>query len=77
MGEELFLFLSKLFWNIKPETECDGWKRTDLQRKRNPSILSSSKNAVEIPENETAIILDIKDYVAAGFDRKVYIDKGL
>ena len=71
------MFLSKLFWNIKPETKCDGWKRIDLQRKRNPSILSSSKNAVEIPENETAIILDINDYVAAGFDRKVYIDKGL
>ena len=48
-----------------------------MQRKRNPSILSSSKNTVEIPENETTIILDINGYVAAGFDRKVYIDKGL
>ena len=49
----------------------------DLQRKRNPSILSSSEKAVEIPGNEAAIVLDINDHVAAGYDRKVYIGKVL
>ena len=49
----------------------------DLQRKRNPSILSSSKKAVEIPENEAAIVADINDHVAAGYDRKVYTGKVL
>ena len=49
----------------------------DLQRKRNPSILSSSEKAVEIPENEAAIVPDINDHVAAGYDRKVYIGKVL
>ena len=48
-----------------------------LQRKRNPSILSSSEKAVEIPENEAAIVLDINDHVAAVYDRKVYIGKML
>ena len=28
-----------------------------------------------IPENETAIVPDINDHVAAGYDRKVYIGK--
>ena len=36
---------------FKPETTCDAWRIVDLQRKRNPSILSSSEKAVEIPEN--------------------------
>ena len=49
----------------------------DLQRKRNPSILSSSEKAVEIPENEAAIVPDINDHVVAGYDRKVYIGKVL
>ena len=49
----------------------------DLQRKRNPSILSSSEKAVEIPENEAAIVPDINDHVAVGYDRKVYIGKVL
>ena len=42
---------------FKPETACDGWRMVDLQRKRNPSILSSSEKAVEILENEAAIFL--------------------
>ena len=46
----------------------------DPQRKRNTSILSSSEKAVEIPENEAAIVPDINDHVAAGYDRNVYID---
>ena len=41
---------------FKPETVCDGWRMVDLQRKRNSSILSSSERAVEIPENEAAIV---------------------
>ena len=28
-----------------------------------------------MPENETAIVPDINDHVAAGYDRKVYIEK--
>ena len=48
-----------------------------LQRKRNPSILSSSKKADEIPKNEAAIVPDINDHVAAVYDRKVYIGKVL
>ena len=60
-----------------PETICDGCRMVDLQRKRNPSILSSSEKAVEIPENEAAIVPDINDHVAAGYDRTVYIDKVL
>ena len=50
---------------FKSETACDGWKMIDLQRKRNPSILSSIEKAVEIPENEAAIVPDINDHVAA------------
>ena len=49
----------------------------DLQRKRDPSILSSSEKAVEIPENEAAIVPDINEHVAAGYDRKVYFVKVL
>ena len=63
--------------SFKPETVCDRWRMVDLQRKRNPSVLSSSKKAVEIPENETAIVPDINGHVAAGYDRKVYIGKVL
>ena len=63
--------------SFKPETPCDGCGMVDLQRKRNPSILSSSGKAVEIPENEAAIISDINDHVASGCDRKVYIGKVL
>ena len=63
--------------SLKPETVCDGWKMDDLQRKRNSSILSSSEKAVGIPEKETAIVPDINDHVAAGYDRKVYIGKVL
>ena len=63
--------------SFKPETVCDGWRMVDLQRKRNSSILSSSEKAVEIPENEAAIVPDINDHVAAGYDRKVYISKVL
>ena len=49
----------------------------DLQQKNNPSILLSSKKTVEIPENEANIVPDINDPVAAVYDRKVYIGKGL
>ena len=63
--------------SFKPETVCDRWRMVDLQRKRNPSILSSSEKAVEIPENEAAIVPNINEHVAAGYDRKVYIDKVL
>ena len=49
----------------------------DLQQKNNPSILPSSKKTVEIPENEANIVPDINDPVAAVYDRKVYIGKGL
>ena len=48
-----------------------------MQRKRNPSILSSSEKAVKIPENEAAIVPDINDHLAAEYDRKVYVDKVL
>ena len=34
--------------SFKPETACDCWRMVDLQRKRNPSILSSSEKTVEI-----------------------------
>ena len=47
----------------------------DLQRKRNPSILSREEKVVEITENEAAIVPDINDHVAAGYYRKVYIGK--
>ena len=62
---------------FKHETACDGWRMADLQRKMNPSILSSSEKAVKILENEAAVVPDINDYVAAGYDRKVYIGKVL
>ena len=61
--------------SFKPETACDGWRMVDLQRKRNLSILSSREKAVEIPENDAAIVLDINDHVAPEYDRKVYIGK--
>ena len=63
--------------SFKPEKTCDGWRMVDLQRNRNPSILSSCEKAVEIPENEASIIPDINDHVAAKYDRKVYIGKVL
>ena len=49
----------------------------DLQRKRNPSILSREEKVVEITENEAAIVPEINDHVAAGYYRKVYIGKVL
>ena len=49
----------------------------DLQWKKNPSILSSSKKAVEIPENKIAIVPDINGHVAARYDRKAYVVKVL
>ena len=51
--------------SFKPETVCDRWRMVDSQRKRNPSILSSSEKAVEIPENEAAIVPNINEHVAA------------
>ena len=63
--------------SFKPETACVGWRMVDLQRKRNLSILSSREKAVEIPENDAAIVLDINDLVAAEYDGKVYIGKVL
>ena len=61
-------FCQKCFGtSFKPETACDGWRMVDLQRKRNPSILSSSEKAVEISENEAAIVPDINSHVAAGY----------
>ena len=59
------------------KSEADVWRMVALQRIRNPSILSSSEKAVEIPKNETAIVPDINDHVAAGHDRKIYIGKVL
>ena len=63
--------------SFKPETVCDGWRMVDLQQKGNPSILSASEKAVEIPENEAAIVPGINDLVAAGYDKKVYVGKVL
>ena len=40
-------------------------------------MLPSSEKAIGIPENEDAIVPDINDDVAAGYDRKVYIGKVL
>ena len=51
--------------SFKPETACDGWRMVDLQRKGNPSILSSTERAVEIPENDATIVPDINGHVAA------------
>ena len=45
----------------------------DLQRMRNHLILGSSEKAIWMPENETAIVPEINDNVAAGYDRNVYI----
>ena len=59
---------------FKPKAACNGWKLVDLQRKSNPSILSSSEKAVEIPEKEAAVVPDIGGHVAAGY---VYIGKVL
>ena len=67
VGEEHFLY--------KPETAYDGWKMIDLQRKGNLPI--GPEKAVEIPENEAAIVLDINDHKAAGYDMKVDIGKVL
>ena len=62
--------------SLKPETECNGLRMVrDLQRKRNLSILSSSEKAVEILESAANIVPDASDHVAAGYDRKVCIDK--
>ena len=63
----------------KYETTCDLWKKVDLQRKRNPSILSStsSEKTVKLTENKANIVPDINDHVAAVYDSKVYIDKVL
>ena len=48
-------FCQKIFGaSFKPETACDGWRMVDLQRKRNPSIISSSEKAVEIQDNKAA-----------------------
>ena len=66
VGEEHFLFLSKLFWN-------NFQSSLDLERKRNPAILSSDKKALEIRENKAAIVPDINNHLTAGYDRKVYI----
>ena len=48
-----------------------------MLRKRNPSILSSSEKAVEIPENEATVVPKINDHVPAVYDWKVYIGKVL
>ena len=58
---------------------CFGtsFQHLSLQRKRNRSILSSSEKAGRIPENEAAIVPDINNHVAAGYDRKIYIGKVL
>ena len=59
------------------ETACNGWRMVDLQQKRNPPRLPSSKKAVEIPENKANIVPDINDHTAAVYDRRVYIGKVL
>ena len=63
--------------SFKSGTACDGWRMVDLQRKRNPSILSSSEKAAKIPENEVTIVPDINDHVAAEYDRKVLLGRCL
>ena len=40
-------------------------------------LLSSSAKAVEIPENEAAIVPDITYHIAAEYDKKVYTGKVL
>ena len=62
---------------FKSETAGDGWRMVDLKQKRNPSIPSSSEKTVEVLENKAAILPDINDHVAAGYDRTVYIGKVL
>ena len=61
--------------SFKSEKACDGWRMIDLQRKRNPSILSSSEKAVEIPENEADIVPDTNNHVVVVYDGEVYIGK--
>ena len=63
--------------SFKPETACDRWRMVGLQRKRNPSILSSNEKALKIPENEAAILPDINNHEAVVSVRKVYIGKVL
>ena len=70
-------FSQNCFISFKFETACDRWKMANLQWKRNLSILSSNKKAVEIPENETGIVSDRTDDVAVVYDGKFYIDKVL
>ena len=70
-------FSQNCFLSFKFETACDRWKMANLQRKRNLSVLSSNKKAVEIPENETGIVSDRTDDVAVVYDGKFYIDKVL
>ena len=65
------------FISFKFETACDRWKMVNLQLKRNLSILSSNKKAVEIPENEACIVSDRTNHVAVVYDGKFYIDKVL
>ena len=59
--------------SYKLETAYDVWIMVDLPRKRNPSILSNIEKTVEIPDYKSAVVPDINDHVAAGYDRKVYI----
>ena len=68
-------FSQNCFISFKFETACDRWKMVNLQWKRNLSILSSNKKAVEIPENEAYIVSDRTDHVAVVYDGKFYIDK--
>ena len=76
--EEHFLFLSKLFLNIFQAWNSMRWlENWWFAAKRNPSILSSSEKTVEIPENEAAIVPNINNHVAAGYDRTVSIGKVL
>ena len=70
-------FSQNCFISFKFETACDRWKMVSLQLKRNLSILSSNKKAVEIPENEAGIVSDRTDDVAVVYDGKFYIDKVL
>ena len=60
--------------SLKSEAAYDAWRLVNLQQKRNHSILSSNKNAVEIPKNEAAIVPDINDHLLTGCDRKFYIN---
>ena len=42
---------------FKLEIACDGWRMVDVQQKRNPSILSGSEKAAEIPETRPLLFL--------------------